>query len=111
MLAAEIDCLDAVRGERVARVLRFGEVRVEERDRIGAVDDDTAVPVGQTVQRFFEIDPTDSHQDDIGVRGLTGGASLDRWAPFARRSEICGLKRQSRRKTISAKKALAQALR
>src|SRR5258708_15419504 len=82
MLATKIDRLDAVGSERIVRVLCLGGVRIQERDGIGAVDDDTAVPNGQTAQRFFEIDPTYSHQDDIGIRGLLSGASLDRRTKF-----------------------------
>src|SRR5258707_14454940 len=55
MLATKIDRLDAVGSERIVRVLCLGGVRIQERDGIGAVDDDTAVPNGQTAQRFFEI--------------------------------------------------------
>src|SRR5260370_40663704 len=78
MLAAEIDRLDAMGSERIVRVPRVGRVRVEERDGISAVDHDTPVPGGQTAQRLSEIDPTYSHQHDIGAGGLLNGATLDR---------------------------------
>src|SRR5689334_23229384 len=44
MLAAKIDRLDAVSSERIVQVLCLGGVRIQERDGIGAVNDDTAVP-------------------------------------------------------------------
>src|SRR5882672_226229 len=100
MPATEIDRLDAIGGERIVRVPRIGGVRIEERDGIGAVDDDTAVPGRQTAQRIFEIDPTYSHQDDIGARGFPGGASLDRRAKLPdecrqrlRASAVCDRRR------------------
>src|SRR5882757_8378836 len=83
MLATQINRLDAIGSEWIVRILRLVGVRIEECDGIGGVNDDTAVPRGQTAQRFLEIDPTYSHQHHVSARGLPGGASLDRRAKLA----------------------------
>src|SRR5712671_4558637 len=86
MLAAEIDRLDPVRSERILRVLRVGRARIEELDGIGRVDHDAALPWRQVDQRLLEIDPAQSHQHDLGARGVAYGPGLYERAKLADKS-------------------------
>jgi hypothetical protein len=86
ILPAQIHCLDAVSGERIVRVLRVRRVRIEEQDRIGAVDDDAAVPGWQVAECLRDIDPAHSRQDDIGARSFLSGTGLNRWTKLSDKS-------------------------
>jgi len=61
MFAAEINRLDTVSASDCSGPWPR-RIRVEERDRIGGVDHDPAVPGGQIAQHLSEIDPAHGDQ-------------------------------------------------
>src|SRR5579859_254691 len=79
---AQIDGLDAIDAQRVARVLRFRGVRIDELDGVGGVDDDAVVPGGQRTEDLLQIDPTNRDEDDIGLCRFCRGNGLDGRAEF-----------------------------